>query len=85
VPARHYFVFGKPFDTSTVDHNDRESCSRAYLDIKSDLRRGLDDVLVARKNDPYKDFARRLVAERISGKQAPTFAIDELNRINPGV
>jgi len=28
VPARHYFVFGKPFDTSTVDHSDRGACAQ---------------------------------------------------------
>ena len=80
VPARHYFVFGKPFDTSTIDHNDRESCSSAYIGIKSELRRGLDDVLLARESDPYKDFAQRLAVERISGKRAPTFSVDELNK-----
>ncbi len=79
VPARHYFVFGKPFDTSTVDHGDRAACANLYGDVKSELRRGLDDVLVAREKDPYKDFARRVAVERISGKQAPTFAIEELN------
>lgn len=80
VPARHYFVFGKPFDTSTVDHNDRAACANLYGNVKSELRRGLDDVLVAREKDPYKNFARRVAVERISGKQAPTFAIEELNK-----
>ena len=83
VPARHYFVFGQPFDTSTIDHNDRESCARAYADIKSELRRGLDDVLAAREHDPFKDFATRWALERVSGKRAPTFAVDELNKHNP--
>eukprot|EP00581_Thalassiosira_minuscula_P019235 CAMPEP_0183733036 /NCGR_PEP_ID=MMETSP0737-20130205/39977_1 /TAXON_ID=385413 /ORGANISM="Thalassiosira miniscula, Strain CCMP1093" /LENGTH=751 /DNA_ID=CAMNT_0025966201 /DNA_START=40 /DNA_END=2295 /DNA_ORIENTATION=+ len=80
IPARHYFVFGKPFDTSNIDHNDRESCASLYGDVKSELRRGLDDLLLAREKDPFKDFARRLAMERISGKPAPTFAIDELNK-----
>jgi len=83
VPARHYFVFGQPFDTSTIDHNDRESCARAYADIKSELRRGLDDVLAAREHDPFKDFATRWALERVSGKRAPTFAVDELNKHDP--
>jgi len=79
IPARHYFVFGKPFDTSTIDHSDRASCSDLYGEVKSELRRGLDDVLVAREKDPYKNFAQRVALERISGKPAPTFSIDELN------
>lgn len=79
VPARHYFVFGKPFDTSTVDHDDRAACTTMYGEVKSELRRGLDDVLVAREKDPFKDFARRIAVERISGKPAPTFGIEELN------
>lgn len=80
VPARHYFVFGKPFNTSTTDHNDRAACATLFGDVKSELRRGLDDILDAREKDPFKDFAQRMVVERISGKPAPTFATEELNR-----
>lgn len=79
-PARHYFVFGKPFDTSNIHHGDKESCSNLYREVKSELRRGLDDLLIAREKDPYKDFAQRFVVEQISGKPAPTFAIEELNK-----
>ena len=80
IPARHYFVFGKPFHTASVDYNNRESCMSLYGEVKSELRRGLDDLIVARKADPFKDFATRLAVERLSGKQAPTFSIDELNK-----
>eukprot|EP00579_Thalassiosira_antarctica_P032239 CAMPEP_0201998868 /NCGR_PEP_ID=MMETSP0905-20130828/5561_1 /ASSEMBLY_ACC=CAM_ASM_000554 /TAXON_ID=420261 /ORGANISM="Thalassiosira antarctica, Strain CCMP982" /LENGTH=747 /DNA_ID=CAMNT_0048554955 /DNA_START=1 /DNA_END=2244 /DNA_ORIENTATION=+ len=80
VPARHYFVFGKPFETSTIDHGDKASCTNLYGEIKSELRRGLDDVLVAREKDPFKEFAQRLAVERISGKPAPTFSVEELNK-----
>jgi hypothetical protein len=79
-PARHYFVFGKPFDTTSVHHKDYEGCAELYNDVKSELRRGLDDLLVARENDPYKDFGRRIAVEQLTGKPAPTFSIDELNR-----
>ena len=80
VPARHYFVFGKPFDTSTVDPKDKDACATLYGGVKSELRRGLDDVLVARESDPFKNFAQRYAVERISGKPAPTFPVDELNK-----
>ena len=79
IPARHYFVFGKPFDTSTIEPKDKEACAEMYGDVKAELRRGLDDVLEARKHDPYKDFAKRMAVERLSGKQTPTFDIKELN------
>ena len=80
VPARHYFVFGRPFDTSTIDPKDKEACADMYGKVKGELRRGLDDVLVAREHDPFKDFAKRLAVERITGNQAPTFDIEELNK-----
>ena len=80
IPARHYFVFGKPFDTSVVDIDDRTACADLYGDVKSELRRGLDDVLVAREKDPFKNFAQRMAVERVSGKPAPTFPIEELNK-----
>ena len=80
IPARHYFVFGKPFDTSAFDHNEKSSMSTLYSDVKSELRRGLDDVIAAREKDPYKDFVQRQAIERLSGKPAPTFAIEELNK-----
>jgi len=44
------------------------------------MRRGLDDLLVAKEKDCFKEFAQRLGVERISGKPAPKFAIEELNK-----
>jgi len=79
-PARHYFVFGKPFDTSTVNHADKDACADLYRGVKEELRRGLDDIIVAREKDPFKDFAQRTAIEQILGKQAPTFPIEELNK-----
>jgi hypothetical protein len=79
-PARHYFIFGKPFDTSVVSPDDKESCSNLYGEVMSELRRCLDDLIEAREMDPYKNFAHRLLVEQISGKPAPTFALEELNR-----
>lgn len=79
-PARHYFIFGKPFDTSAIDHQNKEACGIMYKDIKAELRRGLDDLLDARKKDPYQDFSARFITEQITGKQTPTFPIEELNK-----
>lgn len=80
IPARHYFIFGKPFHTASVDHTNRQTCMSLYSEVRSELRRGLDDLIAARETDPFKDFATRLAVERLSGKQAPTFSIDELNK-----
>ncbi len=80
LPARHYFVFGKPFETTSINHKSRDMCKNLYDDVKMELRRGLDDLLVAREKDPFKNTATRLAYERLYGKQAPTFAVEELNQ-----
>jgi hypothetical protein len=79
LPARNYFLFGKPVSTKDVDPNDKIACAKVYKETQDGLRRGLDDILRARELDPFKDTPRRLVYERLFGKQAPTFPIDELN------
>jgi len=80
LPSRHYFVFGEAFDTTYIGHKDKEQCAKLYSDVKTELRRGLDDLLVAREKDPFKDTAGRLIYERVYGKSAPSFPIDELNK-----
>lgn len=79
-PARHYFVFGKPFETSNMNHKNSEDCQTLYQEVKSELERGFDDVLRAREQDPFKDGIQRLAYEQLNGKSAPTFSIDEMNR-----
>lgn len=79
-PARHYFVFGKPFDTTELDHSNKEACAKLYKDVKAELRRGLDDLLVAREKDPYNNFFQRIATEQILKKQTPTFPVEELNK-----
>jgi hypothetical protein len=79
LPARNYFLFGKPISTKNVDPDDKEACARVYRQAEDGVRRGLDDILRAREQDPFKDTRRRLVYERLFGKKAPTFPIDELN------
>jgi 1-acyl-sn-glycerol-3-phosphate acyltransferase len=79
LPARHYFVFGQPFDTTHVNPRDREACRRLYQEVQTELYRGLEDLLRAREHDPFKDSTKRLVYEQVTGKQAPTFSIKEMN------
>eukprot|EP00543_Licmophora_paradoxa_P015095 CAMPEP_0202474130 /NCGR_PEP_ID=MMETSP1360-20130828/92216_1 /ASSEMBLY_ACC=CAM_ASM_000848 /TAXON_ID=515479 /ORGANISM="Licmophora paradoxa, Strain CCMP2313" /LENGTH=622 /DNA_ID=CAMNT_0049101233 /DNA_START=496 /DNA_END=2366 /DNA_ORIENTATION=+ len=79
IPARHYFVFGKPISTQDVHHKDKEACQTLYMDVQDELKRGLVDVLEAREKDPFKESVGRLAYEKITGKAAPSFPIEELN------
>lgn len=79
-PARHYFLFGKPLRTDALDHRNIEACEAFYKRVKSEVELGFEDVLRARKKDPFADFSGRLVYEQMTGKTAPTFSVDELNR-----
>jgi hypothetical protein len=79
VPSRNYFVYGKPIDTSLIDPHDKDACKRVYEEAQNEVRRGLDDILRARKHDPFRNTPRRLAHERLFGKIAPTFPVDELN------
>lgn len=82
LPARHYFVFGKPFDTTHINHKDKVACGTLYKEVKKELVRGLEDLLKARENDPYADTLKRLAYERILRKQSPTFPLSELNEVD---
>lgn len=79
IPARNYFIFGKPISTSDVDPKDKEACARVYRQTEDDVRSGIDDLLQAREHDPFRDTPRRLIYERLFKKKAPTFPIDKLN------
>lgn len=80
IPARNYFVFGKPFKTTEINPKDKEACSKLYSDVVKETRRGLDDVLRARQHDPFNDTPRRIAYERLTRKKAPSFEVDRLNR-----
>ena len=80
IPARNYFLFGRARDLSSLDPSDRRACERVYRQIESDVRSGLDDLIIARKSDPFASTPRRLAYEQVFGKKAPTFSIDELNK-----
>ena len=78
-PSRNYFLFGRPISTTNLDPEDKESCQRVYEEAKSQVRKGIDDLLSASKEDPYANTVKRLAYERILGRQAPTFPIETLN------
>mmetsp|Transcript_19534 Transcript_19534/g.28967 ORF Transcript_19534/g.28967 Transcript_19534/m.28967 type:complete len:721 (+) Transcript_19534:249-2411(+) len=79
-PARQYFVFGKPFDTSHYSHKDTDKCRDLYQAVQSELNRGFDDVLEARPKDPsHANRWGRVLQERLLQKPVPTFGVDELN------
>ncbi|CAN0273060.1 unnamed protein product, partial [Ectocarpus sp. 8 AP-2014] len=63
VPARHYFVFGPAIDTSLVDEKDRGTCQAVYELTKSCVREGISLLLESRKQDPYRDGAKRWLYE----------------------
>eukprot|EP00568_Trieres_chinensis_P004197 CAMPEP_0183298454 /NCGR_PEP_ID=MMETSP0160_2-20130417/5467_1 /TAXON_ID=2839 ORGANISM="Odontella Sinensis, Strain Grunow 1884" /NCGR_SAMPLE_ID=MMETSP0160_2 /ASSEMBLY_ACC=CAM_ASM_000250 /LENGTH=727 /DNA_ID=CAMNT_0025460489 /DNA_START=68 /DNA_END=2251 /DNA_ORIENTATION=+ len=80
LPARHYFVFGRPMSTESLDHRDKDGCEVFYKNVQEEMVRGFDDVLRARENDPFIDSVQRIAYEQVTGKTAPTFLVDELNR-----
>jgi len=80
IPARHYFVFGKPFDTTLIDPKNKDQCKELFQNVKSELERGIDDLLRSREQDPYRDISKRILYEIAFGKPAPTFPVMELNK-----
>lgn len=80
LPARHYFIFGKPIETNDIDPKDKDACSKVYEEVQHELNRGFTDVLRAREKDPFKDTATRIFFELTTGKPAPTFSVEDLNK-----
>jgi len=88
-PARMYALFGKPMDTTSLDHRDINACQEFYGEVRSELANGIQDLIQARENDPYGgagdwDDARRITYERIISRgkivRAPTFGVNDLGR-----
>ena len=78
-PARHYFLFGRAFDTSDINSRDKEACQKLYDDIKKEVKHGIDSLLQARKDDPYAlNGMRRTTYQRLMGKNPPTFPLTSL-------
>mmetsp|Transcript_3776 Transcript_3776/g.5834 ORF Transcript_3776/g.5834 Transcript_3776/m.5834 type:complete len:725 (-) Transcript_3776:374-2548(-) len=80
LPARHYFVFGEAISTDHIDPKDKDGCAKLYKAVQDEMNRGFDDVLHARKEDPFADTARRIAYEQLAGRAAPTFPVELLNR-----
>lgn len=53
--------------------NDKEVVDTLYGQVKSDVEAGLSYLLKKREEDPYQHFVPRIIYEKTSGKQAPTF------------
>jgi hypothetical protein len=80
IPQRNYFLFGQPIDTTNIDPNDDEACSKIYKMAQYEVRSGIDELLQARQRDPFKDSIQRIAYERIFRTKAPTFPIEILNK-----
>ena len=79
IAARHYFLFGKPFDTSPLDPTDLHACRDMYKSIEDEMRHDIKALLEARDLDPYSlDGVKRTAYQKLSGKEPPTFDIESL-------
>mmetsp|Transcript_30140 Transcript_30140/g.61519 ORF Transcript_30140/g.61519 Transcript_30140/m.61519 type:complete len:392 (-) Transcript_30140:156-1331(-) len=76
-PSRHYFLFGPPYQTDQLDHNDRKECSLVYQEIESRVQHGIENLLLLSKKDPNRDFLKRFLYETLTAKKAPTFCVNE--------
>ena len=74
-PARNYFVFGKPIYTRHIDPKDRDACASAYAAAKSEVERGISDLLRNRDDDPYRNTVRRAAYERFWEAKAPSIKL----------
>lgn len=83
IPARHYFLFGRAFDATSVDPKDKRTCQRMYENIQQEVQDGIDALLEARKLDPYAlNGLRRNAYRRIFGKEPPTFPLESIKPAN---
>jgi pimeloyl-ACP methyl ester carboxylesterase len=78
-PARHYFLFGRAFDTSSIDPQNKDACQTMYEEIENELRSDIDALLAARERDPFAlDGGKRAWYQRLFGKDPPTFPVESL-------
>ena len=79
IAARHYFLFGKPFDTFPLDPTDLHACRDMYKSIEDEMRHDIKALLEARDLDPYSlDGVKRTAYQKLSGKDPPTFNLKSL-------
>jgi len=77
--ARHYFLFGKPYDTSDLDPKDQAACREIYKSIQDEVNHDINALLEARKYDPYAlDGIKRTSYQKLFGKSPPTFPLKSL-------
>ncbi|OWM66972.1 hypothetical protein CDL15_Pgr000424 [Punica granatum] len=62
VPGRMYYLFGKPIETGGKEKilMDKKNASELYLQIKSEVERGMAYLLKKRKEDPYRNIFDRV-------------------------
>lgn len=78
-PARHYFLFGRSFDTTNLDPNNKDDCQSMYVGVKDEVENGIEALLNARKDDPYAlDGVKRSSYRGLFGKDPPTFPLSSL-------
>jgi len=80
LPSRNYFVFGKPIYTHDIDPKDKDACKETYLNIQENMKFDFHQILEAREKDAFKDAVPRFSFERLTGQQAPTFRIEEIDQ-----
>jgi len=79
--ARHYFLFGKAYDTSALDPKDEDACRDVYKAIEEKVKYDIDALLEARKDDPFAlDGIQRMSYQRLFRKDPPTFPLESLRR-----
>ena len=81
LPARHYFLFGRPYNTEHLDHNNRQECARVYGLIRLRVERGIEQLRRASKKDPFLDSFKRIIFELTCRKKAPTFSVYEFDEL----
>lgn len=63
---RYYLSFGAPVDLQDVDPKDRLACANVYHEIQRNVESEISWLLEARLRDPFRDFTRRQLYERLA-------------------
>eukprot|EP00798_Chlamydomonas_sp_ICE-L_P000388 gene388-1783_t len=74
-PARLYYKFQQPIQTTPEMLKDRDAAQAMYVKIKTEIEDGISYLLEKREEDPYKDLVPRMLNEASTGVQAPTFEL----------
>ncbi|CAK9019204.1 Acyltransferase-like protein At1g54570 [Durusdinium trenchii] len=74
---RFYFSFGKPFDLKEVNPKDRDACAQVYSNIRAAVEQEMAWLQKAREQDPYRDFVKRQLYERVAALEGPVRRIPD--------